>query len=168
MSYGWRDFGTGHLDELCDECGFDSRRANVDVDIPASIAMLRSLVDDPRATERPTPETWSTDEYTAHCLELLGESISVIDTGKPEPRCAIADLADGLVKARSLLDSVAGTDLHRPIDVGGDFPATPAWMLHHLLHDLEHHALDIRRGYAKLELQRLNGRTVERDARSSR
>ncbi|GGB48040.1 hypothetical protein GCM10011492_44060 [Flexivirga endophytica] len=162
VSYGWRDFGTGHLDEVCDECGFDSRCAEFDVDLRTAIAALCHLAGDSRAGSRPEPGTWSADEYVAHCLDQVGEAISVIDNGRPEPKAVVSGLEDADHQVKSLLSRVAGTDSHRQIDVGGPFPASPAWMLAHLLHDLEHHVLDIRRGYAKLGLERVAGRTIER------
>jgi hypothetical protein len=43
------------------------------------------------------------------------------------------------------------------------FDVTVDWIVQHLLHDLEHHALDVRRGYARLAMaDHPGGDTVER------
>ena len=66
------------------------------------------------------------------------------------------------MKVESLLHDLADSDLDRTIELGGPQPATPRWMLVHLQHDLQHHHLDIKRGYAKLELDGGKGPTVRR------
>jgi hypothetical protein len=42
------------------------------------------------------------------------------------------------------------------------WPVTVQWVLSHMLHDLEHHVLDIRRGYAGFVLADSDGTTTQR------
>jgi len=52
--------------------------------------------------------------------------------------------------ARTVTDDAA--DLAGVLEGEYPIPVTVAWIVLHLLHDLEHHVLDIRRGYAKLAM----------------
>lgn len=57
------------------------------------------------------------------------------------------------------------TDGDRTGVLSGEYPfdVTVDWIVLHLLHDLEHHVLDVRRGYARLTLaDHDEGATVER------
>ena len=84
---------------------------------------------------------------------MVGEALVVIRDGRPAPRVPVDDLFQAEAKIGALIDELRQADLERPIELGGRFPATPRWMLVHVQHDLEHHLLDIRRGYAKLTLE---------------
>lgn len=162
MSYGWRDLEQAGPTELCDECGFDGRRSRPFDELALVLADLEVEAGHERANERPAADTWSAREYLDHCLDMVGEALVVIREGRPEPRAAVRDLQDAVTQIAGLLHELAGSDLDRVIELGGPQPATPRWMLVHLQHDLQHHQLDIRRGYAKLELEGSDGPTVVR------
>ncbi|TDE88180.1 DinB family protein [Occultella glacieicola] len=162
MSYGWRDLGNGRRTELCDECGFDARRSLPDRDLDRVLVRLGAEASRDRAAERPSPETWSALEYLTHCMEMVGETIVVIREGRVEPRARVRDVEDAAAQLRELLREVADGDADRAIELGGPGPVTPAWILAHLQHDLEHHLLDMRRGHARLELEGAEGATVQR------
>lgn len=162
VSYGWRELGHG-LQELCDECGFDARyvideAARLDACLGAlSVALMQE-----NAEVAPAPGVWSAREYGAHCLDMVGETISVVRDGRPEPRAKVDDLDDATRQLHALSEDLGAGARGRTIDLGGAFPVTPQWMMTHLLHDLEHHLLDIRRGYAAIALGRAEGPTVVR------
>ena len=152
MSYGLRDIG-GVRVELCDECGFDSREPrDLLAAFAATFAALERLRGHPDAGRRPEAETWSGTEYVEHCVDGADQTVALCirAAGRPE--------SEPLV---SLTDAAAGTAalVHQLTDAQWDAP-TDAWPFEvsvrlamiHLLHDLEHHVWDIRRGYAKLAL----------------
>lgn len=162
MSYGWRDLEQAGPTELCDECGFDGRHSKPFEELARVLTDLGIEAGRDRANDRPAPDTWSAREYLDHCLDMVGEALVVIREGRPEPRASVGDLQDAVTQIERLLHDLAGSDLDRVIELGGPHPATARWMLIHLQHDLLHHQLDIRRGYAKLDLDGSDGPTVER------
>lgn len=141
--------------ELCDECGFDARELSGNQDdqqrLDAAYAELERLLDSSDADRRPAAETWSAREYVDHCVEvsavILGWVADLTDGGSPGVlsnvaacRLAVADVVPRL------------TDAQRAAVLHGRYPqpVTVEWLLRHLLHDTEHHVLDLRRGYALL------------------
>lgn len=115
-------------------------------------ASLLRLQGHPEARRRPEPDTWSGAEYVEHCVDgadqtlaicrralALPASTSVVSL--PEAAAATAELVGGLTD----LQWDAVTD-------GWSFEVPVRGALVHLLHDLEHHVWDVRRGYAKLGL----------------
>lgn len=170
MSYGWRrvddDGGIeGGLVELCDECGFDARDvADEGAGLLAAMARLEELSDHPDSGLRPAPETWSAREYVEHChdvsRELLGYVCTV--TSRPAPT-DLNDLASARAAVSSLVPALTAEERAAELSDVYPFPVSVTWILRHLLHDLEHHVQDLRRGYAMLALARHEGPyTVER------
>jgi hypothetical protein len=153
MSYGWRTIG-GRVVELCDECGFDARRVQDEGDeLAAVFAALEPLLDHPDADSRPDPDTWSAREYVDHCCQvtraLLEYVARVLGTDPPDELRdirAAAAACSGVVPALTEADRAAVLEDEYPM------PVTVEWIVRHLLHDLEHHVLDIGRGYARLAL----------------
>ncbi len=162
MSYGWRDLGQDHFEELCDECGFDSRRSDVFRDLPAALDALARQERELCSDIRPEAGTWSAEEYVDHCLDTASEAVAVILSGDPEQSTPFDGVAPAKEQITSLLHELDRNQMDREIDVGGPFPASPAWMLNHLLHEVEHHVLDIRRGYARMTLADQSGPSVWR------
>ena len=154
MTYTWHAV-EGRLAELCDECGFDARDLTDGRDeterLITAYADLERLLAHPDADRRPEPETWSAREYVDHCVEVCGALFEYVPQvlGAPAPATP-ADLAGcrDLVTATvpSLTEDERAGVLH---DVYQQ-PVTVEWVVRHLLHDTEHHVLDLRRGYAKL------------------
>jgi hypothetical protein len=153
MSYGWRTIET-ELVELCDECGFDARLVrDQGAAIVAALAALDALTDHVAAGRRPQPDTYSADEYAAHCVETTTELFGYVRqaTGRPSALGA-DDLAACSQVGSELIARLSAGDRAQVLSDVYPFPVTVGWILLHLLHDLEHHVLDIKRGYARLAL----------------
>jgi hypothetical protein len=152
MTYGVRDIG-GRRIELCDECGFDGRNARAEREgIRAAFAALHQLTTRTDAGRRPAPQTWSAIEYAAHSAEVTGTLIQVASMalGRDEP-AAPGNLQDAAAAAIAFADSLSAGD--RKVQVPGfPFDVTVAGIVTHLLHDVEHHVLDVRKGLASLAL----------------
>jgi hypothetical protein len=153
MSYGLRTIAGGTV-ELCDECGFDARLVSDQGSaITTAITMLDGLVDRVDAARRPDPDTFSANEYMAHCLEttmtLFGFIAQV--TGRPLARSA-TDLTDCAELASGVLAELTAADRLRVLSGAFSVDLTVDGIVLHLLHDLEHHVLDVRRGYARLAM----------------
>lgn len=113
---------------------------------------------------RPDPDTWSAAEYVAHCAEVTGELLAYVaratDAAPADPP---RDLSEARAAVDETLAALTGGDRRRVLQDAYPFPVTVAWVVRHLLHDLEHHVLDIRRGTARLALADHQGPyTVER------
>jgi hypothetical protein len=151
--------------ELCDECGFDARQVSDQGSaIATAITALEGLRDRVDAARRPDAEIFSADEYAAHSVEttmgLLGYIADV--TGRPLTRSA-TDLTACAEVAAELIDGLTDDDRGRVLSGAYPFDVTVNWIVLHLLHDLEHHVLDVRRGYARLAMaDHASGHTVER------
>ena len=153
MSYGWRDV-EGTYVELCDECGFDSRQVTDDLgDLDATFVALAGLCDHADAARRPEAETFSADEYVEHCVEVTNGLLAYLTriTDIPD-RSPATDLAQARVAAAAVVGGL--TDTSRQAVLSGEYPidVTAEWIVLHLLHDLQHHVLDVRRGYASLAM----------------
>jgi hypothetical protein len=153
MSYGLRTIAD-EMVELCDECGFDARLVSDQGSaVATAITALNRLTDRVEATSRPDTNTFSAVEYSAHSVEttmgLLGYVAQV--TGRPLTRSATDLTGCAEVAAAALADL---TDADRLRVLSGEFPfdLTVDGIVLHLLHDLEHHVLDVRRGYARLAM----------------
>jgi len=155
MSYGWRR-SAGIVTEICDECGFDSRRIRSAADgLVRTLTELEELAADPDAQRRPAPEVWSAAEYIEHCLHVLAESLTEVAEaarvpfGEPAASCAAGAAAVRLLALLVPSAKLAALSIEVPFA-----QITGTDNLLHALHDLQHHALDIRRGYAHLNLRR--------------
>lgn len=152
MSYGLRDLG-GLRIELCDECGFDAREprqlATALADAYASLERLRSH---PDAGRRPQADTWSGIEYVEHCLDVAEQILALCNRGAGRaelPR--VVSLSDAAGATAELVDVLSDSQWDAGTD-GWPFEVSVRGAVTHLLHDLEHHVWDVRRGYAKLAL----------------
>ena len=152
MSYGLRDMD-GVRVELCDECGFDARQPR---DLPTAFAeayaSLEHLSGHPDARDRPEAETWSGTEYVDHCVDVASQIVAICRRGAGRPESAASvSITEAAAATAELLHELSDAQWDAvtdgwPIEVSVRGAAT------HLLHDLEHHVWDIRRGYAKLGL----------------
>lgn len=95
-------------------------------------------------------------------MDTASEAVAVILFGDPTRSTPFADVMQAKERITSLLHELDRHTIDRGIDVGGPFPVSPAWMLNHLLHEVEHHILDIRRGYARMTLADRPGTSVWR------
>lgn len=143
--------------ELCDECGFDARELNDSQDeqqrLDAAYADLERLANHADFDRRPAPETWSAREYVDHCVEVTTVILDWVgDLTDRGVRHELRDLA-ACRRAVALLVPPL-TESQRVAVLHGQYqqPVTVEWLLRHLLHDAEHHVLDLRRGYATLAM----------------
>lgn len=161
MTYGWREPEGAPLGgiELCDQCGFDTRAVtNEPAELDHVFVQLAGLLDHPYRDHRPEPETFSADEYVTHCVEVTRALLGMItDTIGIEQHLEIVDLPSARTAAAQVLPALTGT--RRDVRHTGTYShdVSTGWIARHLLHDLAHHVLDIRCGYAKLALVDLPG-----------
>ena len=152
MSYGLRDFD-GVRVELCDECGFDGREPrDLASALAQAFASLQQLVGHPDTSRRPQEETWSGTEYAEHCVDVTSAIVSMSHraAGLPES-VGPTSLTDAAAVTAQLVEALSDTQWDAPTD-GWPFELSVRGAITHLLHDLEHHVWDIRRGHAKLAL----------------
>ena len=143
----------GRLVELCDECGFDGRE---DTDIASRLAAgystLMSLVIREGSQRRPAEGTWSGVEYGDHIVEVTAgildgcrRALGLTEAPPMTDLAAAGDAAVALAAGLSAGDRALTMDLW-------PFGANVEAACMHLLHDLEHHVLDVRKGLAVLGL----------------
>ncbi|MBS2939242.1 DinB family protein [Nocardioides sp. J2M5] len=159
MTYTWHDVD-GRMAEICDQCGFDAReiRGNADeaARLDAAYAALERSLDHPDAARRPAPETWSAREYVDHCVEvgdvMLGwvADLARGDAPGTTPTGTLTDLAALRAAVREVVPGL--TDEQRGRLLVGEYrqDVPVEWLLRHLLHDTEHHVLDVRCGHAAI------------------
>src|SRR5690349_17674277 len=100
----------------------------------------------PQATERPEPDVWSAAEYAEHVISGGERVVALVGAtlGRPAPGTA-ADVASARTMTLACLGSISEADKDVPCPFDGA-PTDVGRLLLHLLHDIEHHVLDIRRG----------------------
>jgi hypothetical protein len=156
VTYTWHDID-GRMAELCDECGFDARELTGGEEEAARLdtayAALERLLEHRDAARRPAHETWSAHEYVDHCIEVAGVLLEWACTtagtaAAPHP----SDLAGCRSVAADVVPSFTRAQRAEVLPHAYRQPVTVEWLIRHLLHDTEHHVLDLRRGYAKLAM----------------
>jgi hypothetical protein len=156
VTYTWHDIG-GRMAELCDECGFDARELTGNAEeqqrIDAAYADLERLLDHSDADRRPAADTWSAREYVDHCVDVAEVILGwVADLTGGETQEELGDLAVCRRAVAALVPPL--TEAQRAAVLHGQYQqaVTVEWLLRHLLHDTEHHVLDVRRGYASIAM----------------
>ena len=152
MSYGLRDL-EGVRVELCDECGFDEREPR---DLAAAFAevyaSLERLQGHPEAGRRPETDTWSGAEYAEHCVDVADQILAICRRAAALPESSrLVSLSEAAAATAELVDELSDPQWDAVTD-GWSFEVPVRGAIVHLLHDLEHHLWDVRRGYAKLGL----------------
>jgi hypothetical protein len=152
VSYGLRRVA-GETFEVCDECGFDGRAVGDEVAaLTAAFHDLARLIEQRDAEQRPEPEVWSAREYADHIVGITNDLASrIADACRKPPAPLATTLDDAAAVARSVATSLTERDRSRMCTIGA-LRLTCAGTLLHLLHDVQHHVLDVRRGYARLAL----------------
>jgi hypothetical protein len=162
MSYGWRELDAVSI-EVCDECGFDTREVeNEDAALAAAFAALAELVQRPDSDRKPSDEIFSAEEYVDHCVEVTEALLGYIHDRLGTPRSECPDLEASRAAAATVLPVLTADERATVIEDVYPWPVTVQWVVSHLLHDLEHHVLDIRRGYAGFVLADSEGSTSRR------
>ena len=152
MTYGLRDLD-GVRVELCDQCGFDEREprdlATAFAQVYASLERLRQH---PEAGRRPEPDTWSGEEYAEHCVDGTAQTLAICRRAVALAElAAVVSLSEAAAATADLIGELTGPQREAVTD-GWSFDVPVRGAMVHLLHDLEHHLLDVRCGYAKLGL----------------
>ena len=150
MTYGLRDFD-GVRVELCDQCGFDEREPRDLATAFAEVyASLERLQEHPEAGRRPEPETWSGAEYAEHCVDGADQTLAICRRAVELPEStSVGSLSEAAAATADLIGGLTDPQWDAVTD-GWSFDVSVRGAMVHLLHDLEHHLLDVRRGYAKL------------------
>ena len=152
MTYGLRDLDGARV-ELCDECGFDAREPR---DLAAAFtdvfATLERLTRHPDTGRRPEEETWSGTEYAEHCVDVADQIVAIANRAAGRPESGhLASLSAASDATVSLVTELSDAEWDAVTDAW-PFDLSVRGAMVHLLHDLEHHVWDVRRGYAKLAL----------------
>lgn len=152
MSYGLRDMDGARV-ELCDECGFDAREprdlATAFAEVYAYLERLERHAD---AGRRPETDTWSGAEYVEHCVDVASQILAICNRGSGRPESApLESVVEAAEATAELVHGLSDSQWDGVTD-GWPFEVSVRGAMLHLLHDLEHHVWDIRRGYAKLAL----------------
>lgn len=168
MSYGWRETAdrvAGGLIELCDECGFDTREVtHAPSELDEVFVQMASLLEHPLAGRQPQEGTYSAEQYATHSVEITAELLEFVTrvTDIAE-ETDIVDLATARAATQRVTTQVTGELRGAVLADVYPFEVSAEWVVLHLLHDLSHHVLDIRRGLAKVAMADLPERyTVER------
>jgi hypothetical protein len=152
VTYGLRDLDGARI-ELCDECGFDEREPRDLATAFAQVyASLERLQDHPDAGRRPEPDTWSSTEYAEHCVDGAAQTLAICRRAIALPEAtSVVSLPEAAAATDEFVDQLSDPQWDAVTD-GWSFEVPVRGALVHLLHDLEHHLWDVRRGYAKLGL----------------
>ena len=152
MSYGLRDMD-GVRVELCDECGFDAREPR---DLPTAFAeayaSLEHLRGHPDAATGPRPRPGRARSTSTTAWTSRARSWRSADRGAGRPESAPSvSISEVAAATAELVHELSDAQWDAATD-GGPIELSVRGAAMHLLHDLEHHVWDIRRGYAKLAL----------------
>ncbi|RHW24271.1 hypothetical protein D0Z08_25505 [Nocardioides immobilis] len=148
MSYGWRELD-GVAVEVCDECGYDGREVvDGDAALAAALAALAGLLDRGEADRKPSEKIWSAREYVDHCVEVTDALLGYITDRLGTARVDCSDLEACRAGIATTVPLLTADQRAAVIEDVYPWPVTVQFVLLHLLHDLGHHVLDIRRGYA--------------------
>ena len=152
VSYGLRDFD-GVRVELCDECGFDSREPrNLATAFAEVYASLDHYTCHPDADRSPEADIWSGSQYAEHCVDVAGQIIAICHRAGGRPESApLASLSEAAAATDELVAKLSDAQWEAVTD-GWPIEVSVRGAMVHLLHDLEHHVWDVRRGYAKIAL----------------
>ena len=152
MTYGLRDVD-GVRVELCDECGFDEREPRDLATAFAEVyASLERIQGHPDAGRRPGPDTGSGTEYAEHCVDGADQTLAICRRAVALPEAtSVVSMSETAAATGEFVDQLSDPQWDAVTD-GWSFEVPVRGALVHLLHDLEHHLWDVRRGYAKLGL----------------
>lgn len=153
VGYGLRRWN-GQVIEVCDQCGFDTRFVpDLSVAMGSAFDAMAELQRRPQATERPEQDVWSAVEYAEHVVSGSERVVALVSAalGRPSPGTA-SDVASAKAIITACLQSISEADRDVPCPFDGA-PTDVGSLLLHLLHDIEHHVLDARRGLAKLAIR---------------
>ena len=98
------------------------------------------------------PDTWSGAEYAEHCVDGTDQTLAICRRAVALPEStSVVSLSEAAAATAELIGELTDPQWDAVTD-GWSFDVPVRGAMVHLLHDLEHHLLDVRRGYAKLGL----------------
>ncbi len=157
------------IERPCAECGFDSSE-HPDVSIAEAIRRNArawpAVLARPDVRRRPDDSTWSALEYSAHVRDVLLVYLErlrlMLDTDDPlypnwdqdatavaeryneqDPATVARELADAAAALSAAFDDVGGDAWQRVGRRGDGASFTVSSMSKYLLHDLDHHLVDV-------------------------
>jgi SAM-dependent methyltransferase len=182
------------LDERCPDCGFEAGsvpRERIGEEIRSSAELWAPLLVDPDATRRPDPTTWSTAEYACHVRDVhrvFGERVRLMLTqdaptfanwdqdasaeegayAQQDPVVVGAELVRAAGACAAAYDAVpdAATWARRGLRSNGSEFSVES-LGRYQLHDLVHHAWDVRAAVARATVRAYDVRAQEYAAAST-
>jgi hypothetical protein len=165
------------LERPCDECGFDSRsfpRAEIAARCREAAAPWPAFLADPLARVRPQDDRWSALEYGCHVRDVYRRGsyrlARMLDEDGPvfenwdqdetavserydlqDPATVAAELHGAADDLADLYDTVADDQWARPGTRSDGSLFTIDSFGRYFLHDLVHHIVDVRQGFAALK-----------------
>jgi len=119
------------------------------------LATMQALLTDPDAARQPTPETWSAAQYVDHTISVIVECVEEVASVAGQAVGAVPTSCQTALEFLEAVDrDLDGHNLDQMTLETSFATLTATDNLLHALHDAEHHALDIRRGYAGFGLAR--------------
>lgn len=164
------------VDRPCDECGLTAGEVPLDEigdRLRATAEALAALLDDPAASRRPAPTTWSALEYAAHVRDVCRLYLHRLDRMLTEdgphyenwdqdatareqrydlqhPATVGDELRGAADELATAFDEVTGGDWERTGFRSDGAAFTVATFARYLLHDPVHHLWDARQGLDRL------------------
>jgi hypothetical protein len=158
------------LQRPCPDCGFDAGavdRSAIGTQARAAMAALTARLGEPGATQRPSAEVWSPLEYACHVRDVcrvFGERVDLMlaeddprfanwnqdDTARAEryweqdPATVAQECADAVDRIGRTFDGVLADQWERPGRRSNGSVFTVDTLGRYFLHDLVHHAHDVR------------------------
>ena len=156
------------LTRPCPECGYDSSQVDdVAARTRAAVTAIRAALESPTAAVRPGPQVWSPLEYACHvrdvCIVFGARLAAMRGTddplfadwdqdatalaeryGEQDPATGSAELATEGERIAADFASVRPDELDRPGRRSNGSAFTVQTLGRYFLHDLEHHAHDVR------------------------
>jgi hypothetical protein len=164
------------LERRCPECGFEAAafpREEVGAMLRENASSWRQLLQDPRASSRPSEDRWSALEYGCHVRDVfrLYEQRLVMmlkedgprypnwdqdqaadegDYGSADPAQVIADIEEAGGSLADLFDRLQGGDWNRTGYRSDGASFTVESFARYFIHDPIHHVHDVKQGYERL------------------
>lgn len=160
----------------CPDCGYVGSAvdpADLAERLRANAARWRGLLDHPAAGRRPAPDVWSATEYACHVRDVFRRFAARLDLLLTEDDPAFENWDQDLTAVEDRYDRQAADVVVDELEAAGAVLAdgfaavtgerwdrtgtrsdgarfTVATLGQYLLHDPEHHVLDVQQGYAAL------------------
>lgn len=161
---------TWTLSRACPDCGYDATAVRRDEVVPRIrdyTTTVRDALDRPGAAERPQPAVWSPLEYACHVRDVCALTVKRLELmlAEDDPvfadwdqdvtaleerywtqdiREVAAELQSSADRAAAAFAAVRDDQWQRPSRRSNGSPFTVDSFARYILHDLAHHAWDVR------------------------